>query len=231
MYLFRMPARLPVQAKSPFAIDPKPLDETASSHAGLLATSRVYRSLKLPDLIAANLSVKSRKRGFTEAQFIETILLLQTAGGDCPEDLSLLSEDRCLEKGLGYALPKTNTVRDFLNLFHDEELEKLRPSRLEQKSFILAASSGITSLQQVQQGLVGKVAKLYAEQKMPLRRRSGRRSKSKRTELCGSGRKSNLCPGPRVRRRMPNRCATLGCAYLKRRALCLPMDRTVTITR
>jgi len=168
MYLFRMPARLPVQAKSPFAIDPKPLDETASSHAGLLATSRVYRSLKLPDLIAANLSVKSRKRGFTEAQFIETILLLQTAGGDCPEDLSLLSEDRCLEKGLGYALPKTNTVRDFLNLFHDEELEKLRPSRLEQKSFILAASSGITSLQQVQQGLVGKVAKLYAEQKMPL---------------------------------------------------------------
>ena len=35
-----MPARLPVQHKSPFEIAPRPLDEMASPHAGLLATSR-----------------------------------------------------------------------------------------------------------------------------------------------------------------------------------------------
>jgi hypothetical protein len=163
-----MPARLPLQAKSPFAIDPRPLEETASSHAGLLATSRAFRSLKLPDLIAANLALKSRRRGFSEAQFIESIVLLQTVGGDCPEDFSLLHGDPCLEKGLGFALPKTNTVRDFLNLFHDEQLEALRPKREDQRSFIVAPSEGIEGLQRVQAGLVGRVAKLYAGQNAAL---------------------------------------------------------------
>src|SRR6266496_3844001 len=90
-----MPARLPIQSKSPFEIDPRPLNETASPHAGLLATSRALRSLKVPDLIAANLPLKQRQRGFSEGQFIETILLLQTLGGDCPEDVKLLVGDRC----------------------------------------------------------------------------------------------------------------------------------------
>ena len=49
-----MLARLPVQNKSPFDLDARPLNETASPHAGLLATSRAFRSLKVPDLIAAN---------------------------------------------------------------------------------------------------------------------------------------------------------------------------------
>ena len=159
-----MPARIPLQSKTPFAIDSRPLTEVSSAHAGLLAISRAFRSLKLPDLIAANLQLKSRKRGFTESQFIESILLLQTVGGDCPEDFSLLHHDSCLEKGLGYALPKTRTVRDFLDFFHEEDLAALRPKREEQKSFILAPSSGIEALQRVQEGLVQRVAKLYGQQ-------------------------------------------------------------------
>lgn len=164
-----MPARRPLQSKTPFAIDERPLEEASSAHAGLLATSRAFRSLKLPDLIGANLQLKSRKRGFTEAQSIESILLLQTAGGDCPEDMSLLQADACLEKGLGYALPKTNTVRDFLNLFHAEELAALRPAREAQKSFILAPSVGLEGLQRVQEGLVQRVAKLYGQKDSSLR--------------------------------------------------------------
>ena len=62
----------------------------ASPHAGLMATSRAFRSLKLPALIAANLTLKERQRGFTEGQFIESVVLLQTLGGDCPEDVKLL---------------------------------------------------------------------------------------------------------------------------------------------
>jgi hypothetical protein len=159
-----MSARLPLQAKSPFHLDPKPLDEMSSSHAGLLATSRAFRSLKLPEIIETNLSLKQRARGFTEAQFVETLLLLLTAGGDCPEDLSLFKDDPCLRRGLGYALPKVSAVRAFLDRFHDQELANLRPDREEQKSFILPSSNGIRALQEVQAGLVGRVAKLYAEQ-------------------------------------------------------------------
>ena len=73
-----MPARIPTQNKSPFVIDPRPLDEMASPHAGLLATSRAFRSLRIPGLVAANLHLKQRRRGCDEAQYIESLVLLQT---------------------------------------------------------------------------------------------------------------------------------------------------------
>ena len=159
----RMPARLPVQSKSPFRLDPAPLDEMGSPHAGLLAASRVLRSLGVPVLADVNVQVKARKRGLTAGQFVETILLLQVVGGDCPEDLSLLKDDVCLERGLGYELPKVRTVRDFLDRFHDESLEATRPARETQKAFILPSSHGVAGLQQVQVGTVRKVAKMHAQ--------------------------------------------------------------------
>lgn len=156
-----MPARLPLQAKSPFRIDPRPLREMSSARAGLLCASRALRSLRLPAQVQANLQLKTRRRGLEESQWIESLLLLQIAGGDCPEDIGLLHQDACLERGLGFALPKARTVRDFLERFHDEDLARSRPARTEQKSFILPASAGVEGLQAVQAGLVGQVARKY----------------------------------------------------------------------
>lgn len=51
-----------------------------------------------------NLKLKKRDHGCSEGQYIESIVLLQTVGGDCPEDTSLLAGDECLERGLGFAL-------------------------------------------------------------------------------------------------------------------------------
>ena len=163
-----MPARMPTQHKSPFVIDARPLDEMASPHAGLLATSRAFRSLKMPDLIAANLNLKKRKRGCADAEYIETAILLQTMGGDCPEDVQLLAGDVCLERGLGFKLPKVTAMRDFLDHFHDEELAQTRPKREDQKSFILPSSQPVAALQQVQSGTVRHIAKLYAQQERAL---------------------------------------------------------------
>ena len=64
-----MSARLPLLHKTPFVLDPRPLGEATSPHAGLLGVSRAYRALGVPDLIAANLSLRRRQRGFSEAQF------------------------------------------------------------------------------------------------------------------------------------------------------------------
>jgi len=164
-----MSARIPTQHKSPFEIDPRPLDEMASPHAGLLATSRALRSLKIPDLVAANLKLKKRQRGCSDAQYIESLVLLQTAGADCPEDMSLLAGDDCLERGLGFDLPKTGAVRAFLNRFHDEDLELARPAREVQKSFIMPSSQPVRGLQLVLAGSVRRSAKLYEEQGQPLR--------------------------------------------------------------
>jgi hypothetical protein len=159
-----MSARLPLLHKTPFVLDLRPLEEATSSHAGLLSVSRAYRSLGLPALIQANLSLRKRKRGHDEGQMIESAILLQTLGGECPEDIHLLANDACLERGLGYTPPKATALREFLELFHDPELDKLRPARADQKSFIFPASQPIQSLQQVQAGGVQRIAKLYAQQ-------------------------------------------------------------------
>lgn len=162
-----MAARLPLLHKTPFILDERPLLEATSSHAGLLSISRVFRSLGLPDLIAANLTLRQRQRGFSEAQLIESICLLQAVGGECPEDMHLLANDSCLERGLGYRPPKATAVREFLERFHDKELEQQRPAREVQKSFIFPSSQPVAALQQVQSGLVGRIAKLYAKEGQP----------------------------------------------------------------
>jgi hypothetical protein len=156
-----MAARLPLLHKTPFVLDPRPLHEATSPHAGLLGVSRAYRALGLPDLIAANLPLRKRQRGFSEAQLIESVCLLQNVGGECPEDMHLLAGDACLERGLGYRPPKATAVREFLERFHDKALEKLRPEREVQKSFIFPSSAPVSALQQVQSGLVRRIAKLY----------------------------------------------------------------------
>jgi len=128
-----------------------------------LATSWVFRSLGLPDLITANLKLRQRQRGFDQSQMIESVVLLQTIGGDCPQDIRLIAQDPCLERGLGYRPPKATAVRGFLERFHDEELEALRPPRDQQKSFILPSSGPVQGLQNVQAGVVRRIAKRYTQ--------------------------------------------------------------------
>lgn len=164
-----MAARLPLLHKTPFVLDARPLHEATSPHAGALSISRAARSLGLPRLVEANLNLRKRQRGFAEAQFIESISLLQAVGGECPEDMRLLLGDECLERGLGYELPSVTAVREFLERFHNQDLEKLRPKRQEQKSFIFPSSEPISALQQVQCGLVRRIAKCYEKQGQPQR--------------------------------------------------------------
>ena len=155
---------MPILHKTPFVLDARPLAEASSPHVGALAVSRAFRSLGLPDLIAANLQLRKRQRGYVEGQMIESAVLLQTIGGECPEDIRLLAHDPCLERGLGYRPPKVTALREFLELFHDETLEELRPARAEQKSFILPSSGPVAALSQVHSGAVRRIAKLYEQQ-------------------------------------------------------------------
>ena len=156
-----MAARLPLLHKTPFVLDERVLQEATSSHAGALSISRGYRALGLPQLIEANLQLRKRQRGFSEAQFIEAITLLLAVGGECPEDMRLLIGDQCLERGLGYEVPSVTAVREFMERFHDPKLEKLRPERDVQKSFLFPSSEPVSGLQQVQSGLVRRITRLY----------------------------------------------------------------------
>jgi hypothetical protein len=159
-----MSARIPLLNKTPFILDPRPLAEASSPHAGLLATSRAFRSLGIPELIASNLVLRKRQRGYSEGQMAESLVLLQTVGGECPEDIRLLVNDPCLERGLGYRLPKVTAVREFLERFHDEDIAQLRPDRSLQKSFIFPETAPLSALQQVQAFTVQRIARRYEQQ-------------------------------------------------------------------
>jgi len=156
-----MPAHIDTMAKTPFILDTRPLSEATSAHAGVLATSRAFRSLGFPSLIDSHLKLYRRKRGCSESQMIESLVLLQTLGGDCPEDVSVLSGDECLERGLGYQPPKVTAVREFLEFFHAPKLEALRPSRDVQLSFIVPESDALKALYRVQTGGVEQISRLY----------------------------------------------------------------------
>ena len=66
-------------------------------------------------------SIKQRARGLSEAQYVESALLLHIAGGECYEDVAVLADDRCLERGLRYVPPRPDALRKFLEAFHDPE--------------------------------------------------------------------------------------------------------------
>jgi hypothetical protein len=100
---------------------------------------------------------------------VESLVLIQTLGGECTEDIHWLGGDAGFVRGRGYTPPKVTAVREFLERFHDEQLEGLRPRREEQKSWILPPSRPLQGLGEVQAGMVRRISALYAQQGQPQR--------------------------------------------------------------
>lgn len=153
--------KTPLLEKTPFAIDETPMRGALTANAGLVAVSRVLRSLDLAQACQSHLKIKKRNRGYEPAQFIEPLVMLNAAGGDCVLDMKVLREDAAMEKMLGYLPPSPRAVGDFLAHFHDEErLNRAREQADRQKrlAFIVEESSPLQGLQQVQRALLTKLA-------------------------------------------------------------------------
>jgi hypothetical protein len=117
-----MKNKTPLWDKTPFAINPKPLDEYLTAHGGAGLISRVFRSLQLPGSCLANLSpLRKHAKGYEGWQVIESINAGVLLGAERLEDLDRLREDEGVQKLLGYVPPSARAVRDFLEKFHDED--------------------------------------------------------------------------------------------------------------
>lgn len=140
-------------SKTPFAVDPTPLAGACSARAGLSAVSRVFRSLRLPGVCEANVGgLKARKRGLEAGPMIESLVLLHASGGDCMDDMDRLREDQGLNRMVGYDLPASRSVRDFLERFHDDTLirkAEQRAKRQQQLAFIPEPTAGSEGLGRV----------------------------------------------------------------------------------
>jgi len=61
--------------------------------------------LGVPDSVKRHLHLKQRRRGFEEATYVESLLVLNALGGECLEDCDRLREDAGRAEMLRHELP------------------------------------------------------------------------------------------------------------------------------
>jgi len=125
---------------------------------------RTVRSLDVPGSVKRNLALKQRERGFDEATYIESFLVLNAAGGDCLEDFDCLREDRGVAAILGHAVPSPEAARKFLYQFHDaDKIEQAqRDLPLGEVSYVPEESTPLRGLAQVNRDVVRELARRCA---------------------------------------------------------------------
>jgi len=139
-----------------FEIDSEPLEECLTAWGGVPLLVRAARSLDLPGLVQGHVQVKQRERGFDEATYVESFLVLNAVGGDCLEDFDQLREDGGLKEMLGHEVPSAAAARKFLYQFHDEK--KIEQAQQElapgQVSYIPGENAALAGLGRVNEAMV-----------------------------------------------------------------------------
>jgi hypothetical protein len=141
--------------------------------AGLPVYLDLMQALRLSEVIGRYLQVK--ERGWTDAQLVSSLLLLNLAGGDCVEDLRKLEKDegfcrilrRVGQQGISRrerreqerrwrkegcrSVPSASAVFRYLSAFHDGEQER---GRKEGKAFIPVPNGYLRGLMEVNRWMV-----------------------------------------------------------------------------
>src|SRR5271157_5965837 len=78
----RSAKRSPAEGDFLFEIDSQPLEECVTALGGVPLLVRAIRSLDVPGSVQRQVRVKQRERGFDEATYIESFLVLNAVGGE-----------------------------------------------------------------------------------------------------------------------------------------------------
>ncbi len=169
MALPKKPRRSPAEGELPFEYDfAHPAEEVLTAYAGVPLFVRAVRSLGVPDSVKRHLHLKQRRRGFDEATYVESFLVLNALGGECLDDFDRLREDSGLGEMLGHELPSPEAARKFLYAFHEEERIEQAQGELPvgRVSYIPSESEPLRALAQVNQDVVQAIGQRCANQKI-----------------------------------------------------------------
>lgn len=154
-----------------------------TSFAGLGPYLDLIYAAELPLSIRQNVTARSGKQGWTDAQMIIALILLNLAGGDHVSDLNRLDTDQGLRKLLSHieqktspylsrrqkkqrwrkpktrSFPSASAVFNYLSFFHNLLSEKYRK---EKKAYIPSLNAALSGLMQVNRDFLA-----YAQRQAP----------------------------------------------------------------
>jgi Transposase DDE domain group 1 len=153
----------------PIDIDPEPVEERLTAWGGAALLIQAIRSFDVPDSTKRHVHIKQRQRGYSESEYVESLLVLHALGGDCVDDLERMREDAGLSELLGYEVPSPEAARKFLNQFHEEALiskAQQQALALGQASWIPGETAALTGLADVNGDVISTIGQRCAGQKI-----------------------------------------------------------------
>jgi hypothetical protein len=163
-----------------FKIEEDPSDGLVTGFAGLLPYMDLWRRLGMPGHIDESVSICG-SQGWLDRQMVESLVLLNLAGGDCVTDMDRLEADAGLRRmfsrseysgmdrssvkaaqrrfrgGRSRTFPAATQIYSFLESCHNEEEEK---KRVVGKAFIPKANEQLSSLVGLNKYMVGQAQRL-----------------------------------------------------------------------
>jgi len=121
------------------------LREASTPWAGVSLLVELFRRSGVDAVANKVLPAKGTAKGLKQGQTVESFVLLSALGGECIEDMERLRQDEGLAGLLGYRPPAPETVRQWLDRFHDETLMTEQPL---QGSFIPPESKPLVGLRE-----------------------------------------------------------------------------------
>jgi hypothetical protein len=172
------------QGVLPFQLEEGKRDKGLTSLSGLPIFLELATVIGLAKSVEKHLKIREGGQGWTDAQMIVALVLLNLAGGDCVDDLRILegdegfrrilarSETHGLKRKVRRALqgrwrkerrrmvPSASATFRFLSGFHDEEQEKLREPG---KAFIPASNQHLLAMPAINKDFMGFLQRRHPE--------------------------------------------------------------------
>jgi hypothetical protein len=130
--------------------------EEVTGRVGLTLVVEALRALCLDTVVAEKLKMAQRRRGFSEYEKIEALVLLIAAGGERVEDIRVLDEDKGLLCLLGRPLPSPDALLDLLNGFDDPTVWANQPK--DELSWVPPETTPLVALFEINKELVARAA-------------------------------------------------------------------------